>query len=735
MLIMGKMSVPQGSDLQKATYQFLDKLTTNDELPGLHIEPIKNSRDPKVRTGRVNDQYRAVLFRLDGDASRAYMFVGVWNHDDAIARAKNLELTINPVSGVSEIKYVESEPESVPAAPVTPAVKTLEQPLLLGHTSGELQQGLGIAPALADAAAQVTSEDELLTLVDSAVEWQGMALIELASGSSIEVVKQKLDLRAPETVEGRSEGEAIMEGLRTPAAQISWTYIESNDELRRVIDGGSLQAWRVFLHPEQRRYVDRTFNGPYRLSGGAGTGKTVVLIHRAARLAREDSAARVVLTTYTTNLAAELRRSLQQLDPDHARAAALGNPGIYVNGIDAIASAVIKTSGEDVVAQARQLVLGSATGEVTKRTTAQQAWRDAIDQAGADLPHQLRTWSFFDDEYLLVVLPQRITSEVEYLKVRRPGRGVRLGRAERESVWRVIESYRISARAEGRVDFREAAALAAACLDILAEQGQSRPCDHLLVDEGQDLTPAHWQLVRALVADGPDDVFIAEDAHQRIYGNKVSLGQYGLKILGRSRRLTLNYRTTAQNLAFGMQILEPGEYSDVTDENEGPVGYRSSRGGPEVELQAHPGLTAELDGAAELLRQWISRAEQDGIALETIAVLVRDKYERDRVVSGMGDRGVTVRAVDRDAVPSGAPVVMTMHRAKGTEFYQVLLFGVSAAAMPKSFHDYDFSEEAKTDALLRERSLLYVAATRARDQLVVSWNRESSPLLPSTSGS
>ena len=100
------------------------------------------------------------------------------------------------------------------------------------------------------------------------------------------------------------------------------------------------------------------------------------------------------------------------------------------------------------------------------------------------------------------------------------------------------------------------------------------------------------------------------------------------------------------------------------------------------------------------------------------------------MVSGLGERGVDVRPVDREAVKPGPPVAMTMHRAKGTEFSKVLLFGMSEKSIPKIVRGSDYSDDEKQDVLLPERSLLYVAASRARDELVVTWSGEASELLP-----
>lgn len=143
-------------------------------------------------------------------------------------------------------------------------------------------------------------------------------------------------------------------------------------------------------------------------------------------------------------------------------------------------------------------------------------------------------------------------------------------------------------------------------------------------------------------------------------------------------------------------------------------------------VKSFPTLTEELDHAAELLAGWLA----EGLAPETCAILVRDRANRERVVNGLNERGVNVRSLDSGAVPSGRPVALTMHRAKGTEFVKVLLFGLSVKSVPMGLSTYDYDETERADALLRERSLVYVAASRARDELVVTWSGDPSPLLP-----
>lgn len=765
-IIMSKPASKLDPAIKKKAYAFLEKLTDDDTAPGLHIEPIANSADARVRTGRVDLSYRAVLFKVPQGQSVVYIFYGIWPHDEAIEVARKTTLKLNPINGISEIITLPtaaptptpfelasiSETETLPftAAAVVPAqgqthapaVATPEAagapkpsaatkpsapatPLLvaLGLTRDVLVGQLGLDESLADAALAAPGEDHLLTLLSGAVEWQGLALLELAAGHTVAEVKERFSLTTPVVEAQATEDERLLKGLQHPAAQISFAWIESNDELRRVVEGGDFGAWRVFLHPEQRKYVSRSYKGPFRLSGGAGTGKTVVLLHRARQLARANPQARVLVTTFTTNLADQMRTDLARLDPDLPLVEHLGEVGVRVSGIDALASAVLKRAGADIAVDA-ETVLGVATTQVTGRTSG-TAWQSAIDDAGGSLPDVLRTDAFFAAEYSAVILPNLITDRQAYYKVRRPGRGVALDRAKRAVVWDVVESYRARARIDGTVDFTEAATLAAVHRRRIGETTGAYLADHVLVDEGQDLSPAHWQLLRALVAERANDLFIAEDSHQRIYGQRMVLSAYGIRIVGRSQRLTLNYRTTAQNLAWAVKVLQGGQFVDLEEGAEQSSDYRSARSGPVPHLFPCATLTDELDRAAELVTAWVDQVT----APETVAILVRYSSQRDRVVAGLGERGVTVRAVDRGSIKAGQPIVMTMHRAKGTEFSKVLLFGVNEGSIPGPLREQNYSEAAAADALLRERSLLYVAATRARDELAISWSGAASEFL------
>lgn len=738
-IIMTKWPVTLDGSVRAKAMSFLQKLSADDTTPGLHVEPIHQAADPRVRTGRVDQFYRAVMFRLDGAGETHYVIHGVWPHDDAIAVARKVRLKVNPINGLPQFEEASGPSEggtsehgrpSSPAAPVDPtadlqpaeALDALppagttpvvpQEPLLvrLGVERADLVDRLGVPVPVADEVMAAADEDGVLAVAQRNEGWLGLMLVDLATGDTVESIVERMQLEESPTT--GDDDAALIQSLRRPAAQAQFTFIEDQDELRRVIESGDFGAWRVFLHPAQRRYVERGFSGAFRLSGGAGTGKTVVLVHRARALARQSPDARIVMTTFTTNLADSLRESLSQLDPRVRLVGTLGQPGVHVSGVDALAAAVIRSAGPAIGA-AVEAVLGERRTEVSGRVPSAR-WRAVLDATPSTLPPQLANETFLAAEYATVVLPHRIRTEADYLRVRRPGRGTALDRQKRLGVWALVAAYRAQNRSEGSLDYAEAAAIAAAHLEGTGGEPH-RMADHVLVDEGQDLSPAHWQLLRALVAPGPDDLFIAEDSHQRIYGPRLVLGRYGIRLVGRSQRLTLNYRTTAQNLRYAMSVLEGGDYVDLEDQPE-VTGYRSARSGPDPVVTTVSTLTEELDTVAARMRTWA----ESGVPPETVAVLVHDRYQRERIVNGLGERGVEVRAVDRERVPAGRPVVMTMYRAKGMEFSRVLLAGVGASptAAGKGRRE-EMDEAERADAELRERSLVYVATTRARDELVV----------------
>lgn len=782
----------------------LNMLRTTPESPGLHVEPIQKSKDARIRSIRVTKQYRILAFRLNSAGQDLWLIEGVYDHDDAYRRARTLYLRVNPISGTTEIRtdedslrpdsggYSESEVQARAAAEAARQIAEYQQreaeqkaaaeleateqtaalvqdeadaPVgaqqpssspdptpdgpVLSVTIQDLVDGLGIDSDLAAKAVEA-DETTLLELAADAPKWQGSALVDLATGETLETVRSAYftGTGGGSAADTPSETLDLVESLTSERSRASYRLIEDDAALEKILASGDFAQWRVFLHPQQLTYVNVRTRGPYRLTGGAGTGKTVVLVHRAVRLAREASEAgreaRIVLTTYTRNLAASLEDQVRSLEPDALRADALGREGIHVSGVDRMTHNVVNSARGLEGIMRGALGWGSASPKFSR---AARDWTDAVFAARGtakirDIEQPHLSPVFLADEYREVILPHRITDEAGYLRVPRGGRGTRLGRNQRREAWAVVAAYREAGSRIATLDWDETSAVAAAVLDHQAEETGLRPADHVLVDEGQDLRPTQWQFLRALVAEGDDDMFIAEDSHQRIYSNPVKLGRYGINIRGRSRRLRLNYRTTAQNLGFALSVLRGGEFDIAAMEDEtmpsgdgathgGDTGsFRSVRIGPDVLLLPATSLGEEFEKVAQLLREWIEEMQEKGEDISTIGLLTRWGSTRDLLVRALDERGVPVASVDRNVTyRRRTPMAMTFHRAKGMEFSRVVLFGVDAKSVRTLTEDAAYDEQAREAAELQERSLLYVGASRARDQLAVSWSGEVSQYL------
>lgn len=715
--------------VKKAEMTFLEKLQENDEAPGLHIEPIKNSQDSRVRTGRVNDMWRAVLFKLPTPNDTHYVYWGTWQHDKAIEKAKSSVLRVNPVFGFTEI--IESSMPEMPQPPTDPdsepsADSAWSNGLVeFGWSQEALEKEAGIHDKIAKKAVDATTQQAFYKIVDKAPDVQGLILLGLSKGQSLADVKEELDLEDYEDDPKVPEEKKIIEGGQKPPVQGQFRFVGDNpEELRQVLESSDFEAWRTFLHPAQKQYATKSWKGSFRLSGGAGTGKTVVLLHRAKSLAERNPDSRIVLTTFTRTLASSLVTNLKKLDPNLPEASQLGKPGIVISGIDQIAYKIVFEASDSERTAAIAEVLGTSHHSLRNRQGSAESWSKALSSVDHGLDTDLANTTFLEQEYIGIVLANFVTTRDEYLKVPRVGRGTALNRKKRLAVWQIVDAYRQVNQLDEIITFPEIAALAVAILRRRASAGEPRLADHVLVDEAQDFHAAHWLLLRELASAGTDDLFIAEDSHQRIYGQKVPLSRFGIAIVGRSRRLTLNYRTTAQNLAYAVGILKGAKFQDIEGEAEKSDDYRSARTGPAPVQVAANGSSEELTNVAERLTAW----REAGVRGDTIGILARTQGQLKELQTGLAAKGITVRDVDHPG-DGAAPLMMTMHRAKGMEFSKVVLLGVNSDKLPLAYQLSNLPEAELQDVLMRERSLLYVAATRARDELIVSWNGKPSSLL------
>ena len=693
-----------GSIAQKVL-SFISKLQSDPASPGLDLKTPQGIADKRIKTARVDDFWRAVLIELKPNA--AYTLIAVMPHDDAYVYAGSLGYNVNEASNALEIIDKAALAGVLKHLSPTARAREASGPSLfvsLGLKTKDLHK-FGISDSVAQAVLGLPDVDALLEFVEVLPKNLHNILLDLGEGLSVETVWAE---HIPVLEKPVDPGD-LETAAKSEASRVMFTD-GSPEELRAVLEG-SLRLWRVWLHPSQRAlaYHDG-WNGPARVTGGAGTGKTVTALHRARHLADRLKLApkneKVLVTTYTRNLANEMTAQLIELGGPEIK------DRVEVVNIDRLVHKTI-TSVDTAAGHSLKLV-----GE---DKSVDQDLQLAIDAAGFD-------WepSFVRAEWAGVVLAQGITSKDVYLKAPRAGRSRRLNKPQRAEVWDIIERLTQYLSQRGVMTYTQAAARAA---NFLAEGAKGQTVyRHAVVDEAQDLHPAHWRLLRNLIPEGKDDLFIAGDAHQRIYGAEFRLSSCGIKIVGRSKRLTVNYRTSKQILGWCVGVTRGEAVDDLDDGTETLEGARSEFTGPAPVVEGYKSEAAELEGLIARLRSW-----HDGdVAWQDMAVMARNSWSVDSIVERLNAADVPASAVGTHSSEEGlADVVrvMTMHRGKGLEYRAVALVKVSDGLLPAPFVSSLAGEEQEA-ALQRERNLLYVAGSRARELLAVTWSGKPSALLP-----
>jgi len=458
-----------------------------------------------------------------------------------------------------------------------------------------------------------------------------------------------------------------------------------------------LAQWRVFLHPKQRRLVEMHANGPVRVLGGAGTGKTVVAMHRAKHLVSKvftGAGDRVLVTTFTRNLATDIYDNLRKIcTPDELSRLEVAN-------LDAWAGNFLRARGFQP-----KLLFGDE---------ADACWENALNVRPPDVA---LSPAFYRSEWEPVVQAQGIASADDYVRAPRLGRGTKLGRDLRRRIWPVFQEYRTQLVERNAREFIDLVRDARQ----LAEQGrQVLPYRAVVVDEGQDMSPEAYRLIRALVPPGPNDLFIVGDAHQRIYRYKTTLGHCGIDIRGRGRKLRLNYRTTDEIRRFAVRLLADRAIDDLDGGRDDQKGYLSLTHGEAPLVKAFATVAEEYAFIVREIRRLVDAGSQP----ESVVVAARTNTLMEEYERALREAGLTVFRLRRDAadaVDRPGVRVATLHRVKGLEFDHVFVAGATDGIIPlaKAIADDD-DPASREDAETAERALLYVGLTRAKKSATVT---------------
>ncbi|MEA3231704.1 MAG: UvrD-helicase domain-containing protein [Thermodesulfobacteriota bacterium] len=684
-------------DEQKAVKITTFDLQANPANPGLSFHKLDRAKDKRFWSVRVNRDIRIIVHKTEASLLLCY----VDHHEDAYQWAERRKIEIHPKTGAAQIveiremvkeiivpKYIQ-EDEAVAPRPYEP------KPLLFAHIVNEELLGYGVPQEwLNDVRA--ADEDSLLELAEHLPGEAAEALLELAVGGKPQPRPVTLQEALPRDVADYRLPPPVFEH---PDAQRRFRVMDDREALERALDY-PWEKWTIFLHPSQRDLVEKDYNGPARVSGSAGTGKTVVALHRAVYLARQHPKARVLLTTFSDTLANALKTKLRRLISNQPRLA----ERLEIHAVNAVGKRLFEAQYGEV-----KIALADEIGHF-------------LVQAADKIREKRFTRRFLKTEWAEVVDAWQLESWEAYCNVLRLGRKIRLPEARRKVLWAIFEQVRERLSARGLITWPE-------LFKRVTEQIANRrhpPFDFAVVDESQDINVSQLRFLAALGGNRPNSLFFAGDLGQRIFQTPFSWKTLGVDIRGRSRTLRVNYRTSHQIRQQADRLLGP-EVTDVDGNVEDRRHTISVFNGPPPDIRVMEDASAEIITVS----QWMAERFNDGLLPHEIGLFVRSTGEMDRVVSAVKKTGRKYILLD-DTVETthGAVSIATMHLAKGLEFRAVVVMACDDEIIPlqsrieTSADDSDLEETYNT-----ERHLLYVACTRARDFLLVTGVEPASEFL------
>lgn len=658
-------------DEQKAVKTTAFDLQMNPANPGMQFHKLDRAKDKRFASIRVNADIRLIVHRSDDGLLLCY----VDHHDKAYAWAERRKIERHPRTGAAQLVEIRETvreveiPLFVPPA-ITKPVQSQEN--LFAELSDEALLGYGVPTEWLEEVKRAT-EDTLLELVDHLPREASEALLDLATGAT---PKQPVHAAADANP------------FKHPDAQRRFRVMTNVQELERALEF-PWEKWTIFLHPAQQDLVERRFNGPARASGSAGTGKTIVAIHRAAHLARVNHPARVLLTTFSGTLCQFLKQKLSRL--------VRGEPSVYeridVRPLSEVAAAAYaNVHGRPKVVDAKTL-------------------DECIAAASEQVPNHRFSRSFLADEWNGIVDAWQVDTWDKYRSVQRLGRKTRLSEQQRRTLWQIFDKVRAALAAQGLITVAQ---LYAGAADAMRSRGSQY--EHVVVDECQDVSVAQLRFLATLAPRAADGIFFSGDLGQRIFQTPFSWKSLGVDIRGRSHTLRINYRTSHQIRHHADRLL-PRQISDVDGITEPRNATVSVFNGPPPAVRTFASIADERQAVAD----WITTRVSEGVVPAEIGVFVRSESELPRSMSAIESSGQRAAILTADnEQPRDAIACTTMHLAKGLEFRGVVVMAVDEDILPLRSRIEGVADEADLEEVYNtERHLLYVACTRARDYLLV----------------
>lgn len=672
--------------IQGKVTEFINKFRNNPLSNGINYEKIHNAVDKKIWSVRIDDTYRGIVVRQE--ESGVYLLLWIDHHDEAYDWACRKKCEINKLTGNIQVFDIKQEVlENAPEYPGIFKELTDEQLIELGLPS---EQVLLIRSFI--------SNDEFYNAKRSIPSDAYEALEWIVNGIPYEEVRELYVKDAPAEI-----SEDFATALQSENNQNSFVIVEGEGELRKIM-AEPLEKWRIFLHPTQRKIVTKKYSGSAQVLGGAGTGKTVVAMHRAKALASKlVDKEKILFTTFTANLAGDIKDNLRKICTVEEQRR------IEVINLDQWVAQFLREH--------------SYTYTISYDEVINELWNEAIALSGEDVEFPV---GFFDEEWSKVVAPQEAFTLEQYVKATRTGRGTRLDRKKRIQIWQVFEEY-ISLMKERQV--RDVNTAMYECRTILEKNHEGVKYKSIIVDEGQDLSMNAYKLLRSIAGEEHEnDIFIVGDSHQRIYKNRPVLSKAGINVRGRSSYLKINYRTTEEIRKYAFAFLKGVSFDDLDEGYDDGKQCQSLTHGTKPEVLNFNSAVEEFGYILERVKNLSER----GIELKDICIVARTHKLIDDYISQFTAAGIKTYEIKRskleDRTFDGIRVA-TMHRVKGLEFQYVFVAGVNQRVLPLATAINHTDAVSEDESIASEKCLLYVALTRAQKAAFITSYGKPSELL------
>lgn len=656
---------------QNKVMDFIQKFRRDSKSSAIHLEPIISFKDPQLRTARIDQKYRAVIHV--SNTNEIYHLLWVDNHDEAMRWAENKIFEWNQNTQAYQV-YEYKESESLPNG------KDIQKKKFCENFTDEDLLKIGVPYPLLASVKMIDTYNDLELLEKYLPREAFENLYYLLDGTKIEEIIIEIE-------EGIVPSSEFHSQLSSANNQRNFFEVKDDNDIAELLSG-DLSKWKIFLHPSQRILSEKTFNGSFKASGAAGTGKTVLALHRLKHLSKQTNKSKSILfTTFTKSLVNNLKDSFLSLNID-------------LNKI------VLTNIHNFIVEKAKEVKLieeDSRIIDFMNREQKLEIWREIIEQ----------NLSEYDSDFLMrefeeVVLFNDVKDLDQYLKVPRIGRDMPLGRRDRIKVWELIDTFKHNKSVRKIYYLDEVTNLLAS----YCKNNSQKPFDYIIADEIQDFSDVELRLLRCMVPEKENDLFLVGDPLQNIYNRNLNFSRSGINIRGaKSKRLKVNYRTTEEIKRSATSVIRAESFDNFDGEEESKSGYLSILHGEKP--------TYELFSTSEKMNEYvldtITKIQKEvGFEFKDFCIASRTKNSLTEIKKYFHSNNIPYYDLINAAGHMEGITLSTFHNMKGLEYKVVILYNVSNTTVPNIYFGFDeLSESEKKSYLKSEKALLYVAMTRA----------------------